>query len=61
ALPALQRELDFGRFAAFGHSVGGGMAVHCAARHPEQCLALVTESAQAFVEERTLAGIREAK
>lgn len=61
ALPALQRELDFGRFAAFGHSVGGGMAVHCAARHPEHCLALVTESAQAFVEERTLAGIREAK
>ncbi len=61
ALPALQRELGFGRFVAFGHSVGGGMAVHCAARHPDACLALVTESAQAFVEERTLAGIREAK
>ncbi len=61
ALPALQRELGFGRFVAFGHSVGGGMAVHCAARHPDECLALVTESAQAFVEERTLAGIREAR
>jgi len=60
-LPALQRELDFHRFIAFGHSVGGGMAVHCAALHPDACAALVTESAQAFVEERTRAGIREAK
>lgn len=60
-LPALQRELGFRRFIAFGHSVGGGMAVHCAALHPGDCVALVTESAQAFVEERTRAGIREAK
>ena len=60
-LPALQRALDFRRFIAFGHSVGGGMAVHCAALHPDDCVALVTESAQAFVEERTRAGIREAR
>lgn len=60
-LPALQRALGFGRFIGFGHSVGGGMAVHCAALHPGDCAGLVTESAQAFVEERTLAGIREAK
>lgn len=61
ALPALQRALGFGRFVGFGHSVGGGMAVHCAALHPCDCVGLVTESAQAFVEERTLAGIRDAK
>lgn len=60
-LPVLQRALGFGRFIAFGHSVGGGMAVHCAALHPDDCLALVTESAQAFVEERTRAGILDAK
>ncbi len=60
-LPVLQRELGFRRFVAFGHSVGGGMAVHCAALHPDDCVALVTESAQAFVEERTRAGILEAK
>lgn len=60
-LPLLQRALGFRRFVAFGHSVGGGMAVHCAARQPGACVALVTEAAQAFVEERTLAGIREAE
>ncbi|MCY1546802.1 3-oxoadipate enol-lactonase [compost metagenome] len=37
------------------------MATHCASRHREHCLALISESAQAFVEDRTLAGIREAK
>lgn len=37
------------------------MAVETAARFPERCRALVTIAAQAFVEERTLAGIRDAK
>ena len=59
--PALQAQLSFDRFVAFGHSVGGGMAVHCAARYADACEALVTESAQAFVEDRTRAGILEAK
>ncbi|QQP94964.1 alpha/beta fold hydrolase [Lysobacter enzymogenes] len=48
-------------FVAFGHSVGGGMAVGCAARYPAQCRALVTESAQAFVEDRTRDGILAAR
>ncbi len=48
------------RFILFGHSVGGGMAVHCAAKRPEACAALITESAQAFVEDRTVQGIEEA-
>ncbi|MBX9400535.1 alpha/beta hydrolase [Lysobacter sp. BMK333-48F3] len=48
-------------FVAFGHSVGGGMAIACAARWPQQCRALITVSAQAFVEDRTLDGIRAAR
>lgn len=59
--PALRAYWGLGRFVAFGHSVGGGMAVHCAAAFAGDCVALVTESAQAMVEERTLQGIREAK
>ncbi|MCS0659266.1 alpha/beta fold hydrolase [Massilia terrae] len=60
-VPLLCNALGIDRFVAFGHSVGGGMAVHCAALHPSRCVALVTESAQAFVEERTREGIREAR
>ncbi|MEW6513731.1 MAG: alpha/beta hydrolase [Pseudomonadota bacterium] len=59
--PGLREQLGIRRFIAFGHSVGGGIAVHCAARFSYDCAALITESAQAFVEDRTLQGIREAK
>ncbi|MEZ5399575.1 MAG: alpha/beta fold hydrolase [Bryobacteraceae bacterium] len=55
--PALREQLGIGRFVAFGHSVGGGMAVHCAARFASECDAVITESAQAFVEPRTVEGI----
>ncbi len=58
---AVRAQLGIGRFAVFGHSVGGGMAVHCAARYPGDCVALITESAQAFVEERTRQGIEAAR
>ncbi|WP_044874376.1 alpha/beta hydrolase [Pseudomonas sp. LFM046] len=61
AFPLVMDHLGVTDFIAFGHSVGGGMATHCAARHREHCVALITESAQAFVEDRTLKGIREAK
>jgi len=60
-LPRLREQLGFDRFIAMGHSVGGGMAVYCAAAYADACDALITESAQAFVEDKTLAGIREAK
>jgi pimeloyl-ACP methyl ester carboxylesterase len=53
--------LKIGRFIAFGHSVGGGMAVEIAARFPAACAALITESAQAFVESRTVEGIEQAR
>ncbi|MCH8622809.1 alpha/beta hydrolase [Undibacterium sp. TS12] len=59
--PALQAHFGFERFVVMGHSVGGGMAVHVAARHANTCDALITESAQAFVEDKTRAGIIEAQ
>jgi pimeloyl-ACP methyl ester carboxylesterase len=58
---AVREQLGFGKFVVFGHSIGGAMAIHCAARFPEDCEALVTESAQVFLEETTLEGIRAAK
>lgn len=57
----LQTQLEFDRFVAFGHSVGGGMAIACAAALPQHASALVTESAQIFVEDRTRQGIEAAK
>ncbi|MNQ62509.1 Proline iminopeptidase [compost metagenome] len=57
----LKTELQLDRFIALGHSVGGAMAAHCAALYPQSCVALITIAAQAFVEERTLHGIRVAK
>ncbi|WP_431860575.1 alpha/beta fold hydrolase [Azospirillum sp.] len=59
--PVLRERLGIRRFVAFGHSVGGGMAVHCAADFPDDCEALITESAQAFPEDRTLDAIAVAK
>jgi len=58
---AVREQLGVGRFAVLGHSVGGGMAVHVAARHGRHCAALVTIAAQAFVEERTREGLRAAR
>lgn len=57
-VPQLCDQLGIGEFIACGHSVGGGMAVETAAQWPERCRALVTIAAQAFVEDRTLEGIR---
>lgn len=59
--PIVLQALGIRRFIAFGHSVGGGMAVHCAAALGEACAALITESAQAFVEDRTVQGLRAAR
>jgi len=58
---ALRQQLGIDRFIVFGHSVGGGMAVNCAASFGEACVGLITESAQAFVEDRTIQGIEEAR
>lgn len=53
--------LDAERFIAFGHSVGGAMAASLAAHHSRHCLGVITESAQAFVEDCTLHGIHQAQ
>lgn len=45
----------------FGHSDGGSIALVAAARFPDRVQAVVTEGAHVFVEERTLAGIRDAR
>jgi pimeloyl-ACP methyl ester carboxylesterase len=59
--PAILAGLGIRRFIAFGHSVGGAMAVIAAARLARDCEAIVTESAQAFVQDQTLQSIAEAK
>ncbi|SEG25570.1 alpha/beta fold hydrolase [Oceanospirillum linum] len=60
-IPLICDYFQLERFIAFGHSVGGCMAVYTAAQHPHRCEALITESAQAFVEELTRDGIRDAE
>lgn len=58
---AVRRGLGIGKMIPFGHSVGGGMALAAAAAFPDDCAAAITEAAQAFIEPRTLDGIRAAK
>ena len=53
--------LNVDKFIVLGHSVGGAMASYCAATYPKDCNALITIAAQSIVEEKTLAGIRQAK
>lgn len=60
-VPLICESLAVSEFIACGHSVGGGMAVWAGARLPRQCRGVITIAAQAFVEERTLAGIRAAE
>lgn len=60
-IPALRAALGIDRMILFGHSVGGAMAVTSGAAFPEATDAVITESAQAFVEERTRDGIRQAR
>ena len=60
-VPRLCDALGIDTFVPFGHSVGGGMAIATAARWPDRCVALVTESAQSFVEDRTRAGLEAAR
>ncbi|HNV77471.1 MAG TPA: alpha/beta hydrolase [Gemmatimonadaceae bacterium] len=61
AVPLLRSALGLRTLILFGHSVGGGMAVATAARFNDASVALVTESAQSFVEARTLDGVRAAR
>jgi pimeloyl-ACP methyl ester carboxylesterase len=58
AITAIQvcEELGIKTIIPFGHSVGGAMAIAAAARSPDRCAAVITESTQSFVEDQTLSG-----
>ncbi|AXY40887.1 alpha/beta fold hydrolase [Halomonas sp. JS92-SW72] len=58
---ALREALGLERFVLLGHSVGGGMAIEAAGQYADGCEALITVAAQAYMEPRILAGIREAE
>ena len=45
----------------FGYSVGGSMALSAAAQIPNRIIAVISESAQVFVEDHTLAGVAAAR
>lgn len=59
--PAVLEGLGVSQYSLFGHSVGGGMALTIASKPDAQCSSVVSESAQAFIEDITLAGVRKAK
>ena len=61
ALPALLAALEIERPLLFGHSDGGSIALIFAGTFPEVPLAVVALAPHEFVEEETLAGIREAR
>jgi pimeloyl-ACP methyl ester carboxylesterase len=59
--PTIREQLGFQKFISFGHSVGGAMAINCAADFDTDCRALITESAQVFAENQTLTSITNAR
>jgi len=61
SLPALRTALAIETMILFGHSVGGAMAIVAAATSPDATVGVITEAAQVFAEDRTLASIRAAK
>lgn len=56
--PALLAAFDMTRCIPLGHSIGGPMAMTVAAALGERCVAAISLSGQAFVEARTLQGVR---
>ena len=56
----IKRAAEFSSYYLFGHSVGGGMSIGIAAIDKD-CVGVITESAQAFVEDKTIQGIKEAQ
>lgn len=60
-LIALMNFLQLPKVSLFGHSDGGTIALIAAALYPDRVNLVITEGAHVFVDEVTLAGIREAK
>jgi pimeloyl-ACP methyl ester carboxylesterase len=59
-LPQVLKSCGVDRPILIGHSDGGTIALLFAARFPEQPRGVITEAAHVFIEEVTLAGIRQA-
>jgi pimeloyl-ACP methyl ester carboxylesterase len=60
SLPEVLRKLKIDDVILIGHSDGGSIALIFAAVWPDKVRGIITEAAHVFVEEVTLAGIREA-
>lgn len=59
-LPSVLDQCGIEKAILVGHSDGGSIALLFAAQFPEQVVGVISEAAHVFVEEETLAGIREA-
>ncbi len=60
SLPEVLEKSNVRSAILIGHSDGGSIALICAAKYRELVRGIITEAAHVFVEEITLAGIREA-
>lgn len=60
SLPEVLRQLQIDDAILIGHSDGGSIALIFAATRPEKVRGVVTEAAHVFVEDVTVAGIRDA-
>lgn len=60
-LHAIIERMELCNVILFGHSDGGTIALLAAAKYPQKIGAVITEGAHVFVEEITLAGIRQAE
>lgn len=58
--PLIKKAFGLTRYAVLGHSVGGSMAINVAA-FDRDCEAVISMSAQAFVEDITIRGVRQAQ
>ena len=58
--PEIKSHLSLGKFILLGHSVGGCMSLNIAANDSD-CIAVISISAQAFVEDITIKGIQTTK
>lgn len=59
-LVRFMNRLNIEKAILFGHSDGGSIALIATGKYPDRVEAIITEGAHVFVEEITLAGIREA-
>lgn len=60
SLPQVLDHFGIDKAIGIGHSDGGSIALMFAASYPERVTGIITEAAHVFVEDITLAGIREA-